>query len=85
MNKTIAIAVVMLILVSGSLSLFAGGKKSDGDGYYVETGNGREQTLGGKSGSKSEKGLSNAAEKSGEDRGPQAPGLTEIPPDPKGK
>ena len=62
MRKAIILAIIGLMLAAAT----AYGKdlQPTGDRHYVETGNGRQQDLGGRSGNKSDKGLDRAAERS---------------------
>ncbi len=66
MKRFIIIMVAVALIMSVAVPLFAKGKSSSSSGYCVTTGNGRTQTLGGKSGSRSntQKGLSNASQHS---------------------
>ena len=62
MRKAIILAIIGLMLAAAT----AYGKdlQPAGGRHYVETGNGRQQDLGGRSGNKSDKGLNRAAERS---------------------
>jgi hypothetical protein len=70
MKRLIIIMVAVALIMSAAYPLLAKGKSRSGNaGYYVSTGNGGTQMLGGKSGGRSSgrskgKGLERAAERS---------------------
>jgi hypothetical protein len=66
MKRLIIIMVAVALVMSAAYPLLAKGKSRSGNaGYYVRTGNGGTQMLGGKSGGRSKgKGLERAANRS---------------------